>query len=253
MNPVRLVLFDVTGTLLRPAPSVASQYAMAAVKYLGLPAEKLPLASQCFNKSFVSIYKSYRHKYPCFGALHDMPSRTWWYNVFAKCMLDCSRQLQIPSPNDQKLHEAFGDVYINFTWNATPHAPEVLMALKSLHSVDGSYVRLAAVSNSDNRTSIALSQKGLLQFFETVVTSEEAKCEKPDPRIFDFTLNKLSLSSIARNEVLYIGDSYEKDYIAPRTAGFQALLVTSEEYPIKKNHQLSNLMQVLDFVALSNR
>lgn len=252
MNPVRLIFFDVTGTLLRPAPSVSSQYARAVTKYLELSTERLSALDQCLAKSFPNIFEIHRKKYPCFGALHGMTSRSWWHDVFSMCVQDCLKQLKIPSPNTQKLDDAFDDVYVNFGWESAPHAQELLITLRKLRHVDGSYLKLAAISNSDNNTADALAKNGLLHFLDTVVTSEEAKCEKPDTRIFDIALNKISLSNIPRNEVLYVGDSYEHDYVAPKTAGFQALLMTSKEYPIPKEHKLCSLMQVLDFVVRSN-
>jgi putative hydrolase of the HAD superfamily len=41
-----------------------------------------------------------------------------------------------------------------------------------------------------------------------LVSSEEAGAEKPDPKVFELSLEKLGLK---KDEVVMIGDNYEKD------------------------------------------
>lgn len=55
-----------------------------------------------------------------------------------------------------------------------------------------------------------------------MVTSEEAGVEKPDPRIFEYTLNKIKLT---KSEVIVIGDNKIKDIDGAEKLGIKAYLV----------------------------
>ncbi len=53
-----------------------------------------------------------------------------------------------------------------------------------------------------------IEKLGITEYISELVTSEEAGIEKPDKKMFDIALYKLNLNS---DEVVMIGDSYEKD------------------------------------------
>ncbi len=60
----------------------------------------------------------------------------------------------------------------------------------------------------------------LLRYFDFAVTAEETAVEKPDPRFFSRCLEKCGC---APEEILFIGDHYEKDYLGAKAAGFHAV------------------------------
>jgi len=55
---------------------------------------------------------------------------------------------------------------------------------------------------------IKLEKLGLLQYIDCIITSEEVGIEKPSIQMFSTILGKMGLSS---NEVIMIGDNYDKD------------------------------------------
>lgn len=59
------------------------------------------------------------------------------------------------------------------------------------------------------------------QWIDHLVTSEEAGVEKPHPFIFTLGLQKLGLNA---NEVIMIGDSYEKDCLGASACGIDSIL-----------------------------
>ena len=67
---------------------------------------------------------------------------------------------------------------------------------------------------------LKLEKLGFLPFFDFMVTSEEAGVEKPDPRFFARCNEKCACKA---NEVLFIGDNYDKDYTGAKNAGYHAL------------------------------
>ena len=58
------------------------------------------------------------------------------------------------------------------------------------------------------------------QFIDYLVTSEEALFEKPHSAIFELAINKMNLN---KNDVIMIGDSYDKDIVGAKNAGIRSL------------------------------
>ena len=67
---------------------------------------------------------------------------------------------------------------------------------------------------------LKLRNSGIQKYFSTVTTSEDAKCKKPNPQIFEIALKKASVLSKAS---IMIGDSMEADIVGARNAGMHTL------------------------------
>lgn len=100
--------------------------------------------------------------------------------------------------------------------------------VRRLHALEelGRHFRICMLSNTNpimwNRVILKEFGKdgyGIGHYFDGVVTSFEAKCVKPDPRIFAFAASKLGLDPA---ETLFIDDS-EKNVEAAITCGYQGL------------------------------
>lgn len=82
--------------------------------------------------------------------------------------------------------------------------------------------RLFVVSNWDVSLHDVLRETGLVAYIDGVITSAEAGCSKPDPRIFELAL---TLAGSPRGEALHIGDSFGEDVLGARAAGIAAVLL----------------------------
>ena len=83
--------------------------------------------------------------------------------------------------------------------------------------------RLALVSDSQALyIEPELRTTSLAGLFEVAVISSELGYRKPDPRVFQKALVRLGL---AREEVVYVGDSWERDMIGARDAGIRGIWV----------------------------
>lgn len=107
----------------------------------------------------------------------------------------------------------------------------------------------AVVSNADSdHLEAALSYNGLQ--FHTVVSSEFAKCYKPDPEIFNFALDLVGYSA---NEVLYVGDSQEDDIVGTQCVGMKVAWLNRDgeslrsEIP-KPDYEIRSLRELLTIV-----
>lgn len=74
-----------------------------------------------------------------------------------------------------------------------------------------------------------IKQLGLVPYIDVFVTSEEAGAEKPNERIYELTYAKLQtlIPGIKKSECLFVGDSTEKDVVAPKRFGMDSVLFTN--------------------------
>jgi putative hydrolase of the HAD superfamily len=81
--------------------------------------------------------------------------------------------------------------------------------------------RLAVVSNffMPGWPEQVLEANGLGQYFEFVVDSAVIGAKKPEPKIY---LEALRLAGAEPAKVLFVGDDYQRDVVAPRAQGMQA-------------------------------
>ena len=101
--------------------------------------------------------------------------------------------------------------------------------------------QLALVANWDARLPRLIEQLGIARYFSSVVASEIAGVEKPDPAIFRLALVELSLSP-AQQTVLYIGNEYRADVMGARAAGLTPVLIDRYAlYPHADCHRFASL------------
>lgn len=118
---------------------------------------------------------------------------------------------------------------------------------KVFEGVDSALAQLKkegyVVGAGTNMTSVIqfrkLTKFNLLKYFDFIVTSEEADCEKPDKELF---LKCAIKAGYDPSFCLYIGDSLIHDILASEEAGFQALWFhpskaqLSQESSLKADH-----------------
>ncbi|MDO5845365.1 MAG: HAD family hydrolase [Methanocorpusculum sp.] len=90
-----------------------------------------------------------------------------------------------------------------------------------LHTLKASGVKLAVVSNADIRSSAArLKEMNLDGFFDLVVTPETFGVKKPNPLVFQKTLEALGVTP---ERAVMIGDKEDRDVLPARVAGLDAV------------------------------
>jgi putative hydrolase of the HAD superfamily len=190
---LQAVAFDVGGTLIEPWPSVGHVYA-AVAREAGFDADPEQIT--------VRFREAWRER-KSFGY-----TRTEWHAVVRHSFQDFA----------EVGHELFDAIYERFTRPTHWHIFEdVRPALARLRA---SGLKLAAISNWDERLRPMLGSLGLLDAFDTVVVSGEVGIHKPDPGIFLHAAQQLGLAPSA---ILHIGDSTREDFEGARAAGLHAL------------------------------
>ncbi len=81
-----------------------------------------------------------------------------------------------------------------------------------------------------------LQSMGLEPYVDLAASSEDVGFLKPSVHCFDYLLYNMGIEGLDRKEVLYVGDSYDKDVVGATKAGLTAVLVnakgTKKEYPL---------------------
>jgi putative hydrolase of the HAD superfamily len=122
--------------------------------------------------------------------------------------------------SDDGLREPLADVWgtsIMRRHNAL--FPDALPTLRTLRERG---LRLAIVSNWDSSLQSHCDDLGLTPLFETIVGSYAVGYEKPDPRIFQVALERMSLLP---PQVVHVGDIYVSDVVGARRAGITPILL----------------------------
>ena len=208
---IRVVLFDVGGTLLRVRPSVGAVYANAAERY-GIAADPAEL-----QRNFGRAWRLSHERRRARGFVCSDPFlREEWFRVVCDTFGD--------RVAGDEMRPLFDDLYDSF---ATAAAWEVAAGVReNLAYLRRRGVRIGVLSNWDSRLHTTLDDVGLSDAFDFVVVSYQVGVEKPHPDIFAAALTQ---GGRAAGETLLIGDSYEADIEPARALGLATLWVAKDE------------------------
>jgi len=201
---LKVVSFDVAGTLLHVARPVPKVYAEFAGRH-GIVVEAEAIAVRLSG-----AFRQAGSMVPAEAMEADRFERQWWRSVLAA-------SLGIAN-DDPRLISCFDELFDYYaSADAWRMHPELLSLLGRLHAAG---LRLAVCSNFDGRLLSLLQQFGLAEAFEKVVLPRHAGYQKPEAGIFHFLVRQLGVSPDA---CLHAGDSIDNDAAAARLAGLHGL------------------------------
>ncbi len=216
---IQAVTFDAGGTLIAPWPSVGHIYAEVAARFGVRGADPARL-----NRQFAAAWR----------AKQDFDySRAAWLDLVERSFAGIAE----PPPEG-----CFAAVYERF---AGPDAWRVFDdVLPALNTLARRGVRLAVISNWDERLEPLLERLELRRHFEVIVASCHAGFTKPSAGIFQLTLARLALAPEA---VLHAGDSRTEDVNGARAAGLNARLIHRDAPPVA-GEQMRSLCELADLL-----
>ncbi|UCE86250.1 MAG: HAD-IA family hydrolase [Deltaproteobacteria bacterium] len=201
------VLFDAAGTLIEPREPVGEIYARLARSHgVALPPERL-------QDAFARVLRSTAPSVEADPARE----REWWRGIVRATFRAADGRARFRD-FDAYFDALFERFAAPDAWRVRPGGRPALAALRARG------LRLAVLSNFDQRLPGLLAGLGLAAEFEAVVIPAVAGAAKPDPRIFAFALRQLGVSA---ERAVYVGDDAEQDVRAARAAGLWAIDVGS--------------------------
>lgn len=118
-------------------------------------------------------------------------------------------------------------------------------SLPCLEACRAQGLKIGVISNWDVSLHRVLAMFGITPLIDVAIASLEFGHEKPDPRIFDHTLEQLGA---AANEAMHIGDDPADDVDGPISAGMSALFLDRSSVAIR-GQQITSLTQVIEELA----
>lgn len=107
--------------------------------------------------------------------------------------------------------------------------------------------RLALISNFDHTPHVkkVIKQHQLDKFLDPIIISDEVGCKKPDPAIFNLTLEKTGLNA---GEVIFIGDSYNDDIKGAQAAGILPVMIKHKS----NSHNHNVIPEGIDIITIQS-
>jgi putative hydrolase of the HAD superfamily len=218
---IEAVTFDVGGTLIGPWPSVGDVYAqVAAENDLG------NVDPAVLNRQFQVAWA---------GRRNFNHSREGWLRIVQQTFAGIADSARIENCFDH-FYRRFESAQV---WRLYEDVLPVLEWLRH-HGI-----KLAIISNWDERLRPLLDQLGLAGFFGVKVISCEVGEPKPSPLMFQKALNLLAVSAGA---TLHVGDSCNEDYAGAKRAGLAACLLTRGSQ-LPSEDRINSLLELQRYVV----
>ncbi len=204
----RALLLDAMGTLIGLRAPVGNTYAAFAAEH------GLQLDPAALEQAFAAAYRSAPPlAFPGLsGAELERAERDWWSARIATVLRSVGEAEGGPPELHRQLFDRYADPGL---WRVYDDVPETLARWHRQG------LRLAVVSNFDQRLEGLLEAFGLRRWLEVVVVSSRAGAAKPSPRPFQLALAQLGVEP---QQAWHIGDSRE-DEAGARAAGLPCVLV----------------------------
>lgn len=100
------------------------------------------------------------------------------------------------------------------------------------------------ITNADNDLLFSSIQKNGF-CFDLVVSSEDARCNKPNKGIFNYLIERIN---VAPAQILVVGDSLQEDVYGALNSGMQAIHVNRDGADTRNGQEISALKQLLKMV-----
>jgi putative hydrolase of the HAD superfamily len=216
------VTFDLWQTLIFDDPELDRKRAQMRCEGL-----REVLSSRGLSLSLDALLEAHEESAPRFQAI-------WRRNQHISTIDQIRLIVQIASgngidlPRDSSVIKMLERAYIEPLFTCPPTLNED--ALVTLEGMRDRVRKVGLISNTGRAPGVALRELlqklGILRFFDATVFSDEARCRKPDKRIFDLAASELGAE--LRNTI-HVGDNPEADVWGAKQAGMRTVLF---DYPI---------------------
>lgn len=225
LQKFKLITFDSTNTILYFKVQPSEMYLKTAVE-MGHKMENFDPKVDMLE-SFKKNFKSLKKDHPNFGT-DSIGYEKWWTHLVINVLSEASCNKIHKDELEKVANRLIKKYETEECWGKFDKVDELIGALKRLGKAVG------VISNFDPRLHTLLNRMELYDF-NFVITSYEAKVEKPNLEIFQNALAQGSKSvfhpdfledfGISPWEALHIGNEIESDIEGAKNAGWSSVLI----------------------------
>jgi len=171
--------------------------------------------------------------------------------LIAQDKLNSERFKRFSSKIEARFDEVkFADSYMKHLANASFLYDESLELVESLHK----NYKLTIVTNGLKDVQNGRVRKSIIaKYFDDIVVSEEVEVAKPDPRIFEHTLNNIKHTD--KSKVLMVGDSLTSDIQGGINFGIDTCWYNpyklKNKTGIEPTYEIHSLMELKDLLEIA--
>ena len=136
---------------------------------------------------------------------------------------------------DVKLYNQIQDTFYKFLVDVE-HDAAKKSTLKTgvknfLNIMQINNIKLIVVTNNNSKsTNLTLKNLNIIEYFDFIITRDNQKIMKPDPRNILLAMQKFNVKN---NEVIFIGDSWI-DIVASNSANIKSIIISTNPKQIKE-------------------
>ena len=112
-------------------------------------------------------------------------------------------------------------------------------AIEVLQYLENKYHLHIITNGFEEVQNLKLEKSGIHKFFKQIITSECVGVKKPNPKVFEFALNKAGAKA---HQSVMIGDSYEADIMGAMSSGMRAIHFSQED----KNNEVQRITTLVE-------
>lgn len=147
--------------------------------------------------------------------------------------------------NDLPMSLRMSDEYLRVT---PTHTNLIDGSVEILEYLYNKGYKMSLVTNGFNEVQFSKVEKsGLEKYFEHIITSELAGCNKPAIGIFEYALNKLGLQ---KEQVIMIGDDPYNDVWGAEQAGLDSIYLNEAKaaHELSPTYEVHHLLEIKDIL-----
>jgi YjjG family noncanonical pyrimidine nucleotidase len=141
------------------------------------------------------------------------------------------RVFQLFGMKDEELARKFGDAFVK----DSPRKPHLIPGAREVLDYLSQKYTLHIITNGfAEAQEVKVDYARIGHYFTHIINSEQAGCNKPDPRIFEYSLD---LAGATKSESIMIGDHLEADILGAKNAGLDQVYFNPNGK--EHNHQIT--------------
>ncbi|MBU4556006.1 MAG: HAD-IA family hydrolase [Actinobacteria bacterium] len=204
----RAVFFDVGNTLLYPYPSVSE----VCRQVLARAGHTRDLESIDALMPLVDAYYEDRYREDDTFWTDEGETSGVWVGMYSLL----ARQLGIHEDAESLARSVYDEFGRADRWAAYADVRPAFLRVRERG------MRVGIISNWDRRLESLLSNLGLGDLIDTVISSAAVGLRKPDPRIFEMACDRLG---VAPAQAVHVGDHHYADILGATSVGMRAVLI----------------------------